>query len=173
MSSSQDNNHEINGPSSGHSSSLILRKNCDRCTVKKMCRPSRQGGGVAPAFLKQSKVLVRHQVWRITPSGEVIDHTGRGSKTHPEPTWECGSGGRILVHPSNDVGAAIGHAERRNETHPQPMCEGGHGGRIIVLLSNDVGAAIDHAGRWSKSHPNPTCDGGSGGCIVFHLSNGT
>ncbi|CAN0566511.1 unnamed protein product, partial [Ectocarpus sp. 12 AP-2014] len=36
MSSNQDNNHGINGPSSGHSSSLILRKNCDRCTVKKI-----------------------------------------------------------------------------------------------------------------------------------------
>ncbi|CAM9653211.1 unnamed protein product [Ectocarpus sp. 13 AM-2016] len=35
MPSNQDSNHGIDGPSSGHSSSLILRKNCDRCTVKK------------------------------------------------------------------------------------------------------------------------------------------
>ncbi|CAM9929705.1 unnamed protein product, partial [Ectocarpus sp. 6 AP-2014] len=155
MSSKRDNLHGSNGPSSGHPSSLILRKNCDRCTVKKVTS-SRRGFYALIVKLERCKVLVRREVWRITQSdvGAKIDHAGRRSNTHPRPTWEGRNGGRILVYPSNDVGAEIGHAERRCKTHPRTTCEGGHGGHIIVLLSNGVGAEIDRAGGEATSTPS-------------------
>ncbi|CBJ32312.1 hypothetical protein Esi_0328_0016 [Ectocarpus siliculosus] len=174
MSSKRDNLHGSNGPSSGHPSSLILRKNCDRCTVKKVTS-SRRGFYAFIVTLERCKVLVRREVWRITQSdvGAKIDHAGRMSNTHPRPTWEGRNGGRILVYSSNDVGAEIGHAERRCKTHPRTTCEGGHGGHIIVLLSNDVGAEIDHAGRGSNQYPQPACEGGNGVRIIVLLSNGS
>ncbi|CAM9939395.1 unnamed protein product, partial [Ectocarpus sp. 8 AP-2014] len=176
MPSNQDNKHGINGPSSGHSSSLILRKNCDRCTVKKVSHTTPQRGCCTfIVTLEQYKVLVRRDVWCITQSdvGAEIDHAGRRSKTHPRPTCEHGHGGRILVLLWNDVGAAIDHARRGSKMHPRPTCESGHGGRIVVLLSNDVGAEIDHAGRGSNQRPKPACEGGNGGRIIVLPSNGT
>ncbi|CAN0199352.1 unnamed protein product [Ectocarpus sp. 4 AP-2014] len=174
MSSNQDNNHEINGPSSGHSSSLILRKNCDRCTVKKLSLCTNRFHVLH--HRDRSQGVIYHVYFLFTPPADVwaaIDHTGRGSVTHPRPTCEGGHGGRILVLLSNNVGAEIGHEERRSKTYTRPTCEGGHRGRIVVLLSIDVGAEIDHAGRGSNQHPQRTCEGGNGGRIIVLLSNGT
>ncbi|CAM9879266.1 unnamed protein product, partial [Ectocarpus sp. 8 AP-2014] len=157
--SNQDNNHGIDGPSSGHSSSLIVWKNCDRRTVKK-ATTSRRGFCTFIVTLEQLCVF-----------------SGR-RKPGPVPKRAAGAPAPPRVRPGRDrthQATRRGHeggGRRRVVVHPLNAASYLHWYTIFTPPA-DVGAEVDHAGRGSNQYPQPTCEGGNGGRIIVLFSNGT